>query len=223
MKPGLWTKLCSYLLDMSLEKVESNFSGPLELVLRNNRYALCTQNAVYSYDDLYHNFRLAFQQISIDQLAVKKVLVLGLGLGSIPFMLENKFKQNYHYTLVEIDPVIIDFAQKYRLKYLSSTLEVIESDAFEFVKWNKDKYDLIAVDLFIDDAVPVAFEQHQFLKNVKLLMHTDAILLFNRLAYNEEHLLKTEDFFNKIFLKVFEEGNMLSVLSNRMLINRRSF
>jgi hypothetical protein len=50
-----------------------------------------------------------------------------------------------------------------------------------------------------------------------------AFLLYNRLAYNEQHLLKTNQFFNNTFTKVFEEAYMMEVLTNRMLLNRAPF
>ena len=56
MKHSFLTKIGSYLIDIPIEEKTSRFSGKLELILRKGRYALCTSNAVYSFDDLYINF-----------------------------------------------------------------------------------------------------------------------------------------------------------------------
>lgn len=85
MEPSFWTKLGSYWFDIQLEETDSDYSGKLEVICRKGRYALCTKNAVYSYDDLYVNFRKSFQQVDLERYKINDVLVLGLGLGSIPF------------------------------------------------------------------------------------------------------------------------------------------
>ena len=107
MKKSFWINIASYFTDICLEKQECDFSDNLEVICRKGRFALCTENAVYSYDDLYYNFRGVFNKIDLNSLKVKDVLVLGLGLGSVPLLLEKIFKKNYTYTLVEIDPVVV--------------------------------------------------------------------------------------------------------------------
>lgn len=212
--------LASYFVDVRLEQQQSDFSGPLEVIYRNGRYALCTENTVYSYDDLYVNFRDSFKQININQFVIRKVLVLGLGLGSIPFLLEKNFKKKYHYTLVEIDPKIVNLAKQYTLRKLQSNYEVICLDAFEYMKNCSETFDLIAVDIFIDDNIPNSFESIEFLQNVKKALSPNALLMYNRLTYNEKLTARNKAFFENTFKKVFERGDMLSLEGNKMLLNK---
>jgi len=220
MKPSLGTKLASYFVDVTLEETLSAYSGKLEVICRNGRYALCTKNAVYSYDDLYVNFRDSFQQLDLDEYGIKNVLVLGLGLGSIPLLLEKKFKKIYNYTLVEIDQKIVDLAIKYTLDDLQSSYSIICVDALEYVKTCSQQFDLVAIDIFIDDQIPSAFESIQFLEDVKKVLSPNALLMYNQLTYSDILLSKTELFFQRKFKSVFPEAMFLSLSGNKMLLNK---
>lgn len=136
VRQNWWTTLCSYLTEIGIERRKSEISGELEVSYRRGRYALSTQQAVYSYQDLYLNFKQSFQRLPLADLPIQKVLVLGMGLGSIPFLLEKTFHCNYQYTLVEIDPVIIDLARKYGCLsgVLQSEMQVVCADAAQWVK-----------------------------------------------------------------------------------------
>lgn len=220
MKPSFWLKIGSYLTDVAIEQVESEHSGTLEVICRNGRYALCTQNAVYSYDDLYLNFRQSFQAMNLRHRSIQNVLVLGLGLGSIPLMLEKVFKKKYNYTLVEIDEKVISLAYKYTLDDLESSIEVVCQDAAEYIYNDQAVYDLIAIDLFIDDITPSIFESIKFLNAVKQRLAPNALLMYNRLTYNDQLADKTEHFFKTKFKRVFKQANQLSLNSNKMLFNK---
>jgi SAM-dependent methyltransferase len=219
MRYSIWSKLASYVIDVVLEKKQSTYSGGLELIQRKGRLALCTTNAVYSYEDLYVNFRDSFDRLDLDQLEGNNVLVLGLGLGSIPLLLERHFHKKYSYTLVEIDPVIVDLAQQYTLPYLKSEMKVITGDAADFVSNCSDQFDMIAIDIFIDDETPSVFETTFFLKEVRKLLKPSGVLLYNRLTYDEKLTQKTEQFYEKCFNYVYEKSCCIDLGGNKMLLN----
>lgn len=220
MKPPFWITIGSYIGDIVLEKEQSTYSGELEVICRNGRYALCTKNAVYSYDDLYINFRESFRRLDLEQYEIKNVLVLGLGLGSIPYLLEKKFKKKYTYTLVEIDQKVVNLATKYTLSELTSPLNIICIDALEYIKSCTATFDFVAVDIFIDDQIPTSFESIQFLEDVKKVLSPNALLMYNRLIYKGDMEIKNNDFFEKKFKKVFKNADCLSLGDNRMLVNK---
>jgi len=219
MEQSFWTKLSSYFVDVGLAEETSAYSGKLEVIYRKGRYALCTENAVYSYDDLYVNFRESFGRIGLDNYKIENVLVLGLGLGSIPLLLEKKFKKKYNYTLIEIDQKIVNLAKKYTLSKLQSPMNVICADALEYVKSCSQTFDLVAIDIFIDDQIPTSFESIQFLENVKKVLSPNALLMYNRLTYNDSLETKTKAFFDNKFQKVFNDATMLSLRGNQMLLS----
>lgn len=219
VRQPFWKTWLSHFMELRIEQVSSVYSNKLEIIYKKGRYALCTPNAVYSYDDLYFNFRESFLKLPLDKLPIQNVLVLGLGLGSIPLMLETIFDKKYTYTLVEIDPKVIELAQKYNLNHLTSPIQVVCADAFEFVQQCSQKFDLIAVDLFIDDIVPSVFESLAFLEALKPLISENGRLLYNRLTYNQKFEKLTTEFFEQSFKKVFPQADFIELSGNKMLLN----
>jgi spermidine synthase len=217
VKIPLWKIWLSHFFSINLEKRKSQYSGNLEIVLSRGRVALCTDNAMYSFEDLYINFRETFEKINLDEYRIDKVLILGAGLLSVPYILEKIHKKNFKANAVDIDPEVLNLAAKYALPKLTSDIALICADATDFVKNETQKYGLIIVDIFIDNKVPSEFETSGFLENLKKLMSDNAILLYNRMAENEQSLKKTEMFYNQVFKKVFNNAEILTLKANRML------
>ncbi|MEM8906345.1 MAG: methyltransferase domain-containing protein [Bacteroidota bacterium] len=219
MQIPLWKRLLSHLFEFHIEGTSSEHNPQLDVCLSRGRYQLCTENAIYSFGDLYDNFTLAFQQAKLEQLPGKQVLILGFGLGSIPQILEQKMTKDYHYTGIEIDEEVIYLASKYTLTDLRSSVELICADAAIWVAQSQQRFDLIAIDLFLDDLIPAAFEQIDFLQQVKQLLHPQGLLLYNRLAFTPQDEANAQSFFEGTFQKVFPQGNYLNVKGNWMLVN----
>jgi spermidine synthase len=214
-------RLLSYFVELPVEATGSDYTPELNITLRKGRYQLDTGHAVYSYDDLYVNFREAFLDIPLDELPNKDVLVLGLGLGSIPYLLDVIFDKQFHYVAVEIDEEIIRLAEKYSLQRLSSSIELVHADAKVFVDVCEEEFGLICVDIFLDDVVPEAFEQPYFLEDCKRLLLPSGYLIFNRLARSDEEKASTQQYFDDVFQVVFPNSRFIEVLGNRMLIAKQ--
>lgn len=219
MKIPLWKKYLSYLFEWHLESRSSDYNPELHVSLVDGRYQLFTENAIYSFADLYYNFRQSFEHLNLDQRSIERVLVLGLGLGSIPYMLEKTFHQKYHYTGVEIDEEVIDLANKYVLQDLQSPQQLICADAYPFVAVCQEQFDLVTVDLFLDDVIPARFEEIDFLQHLTQLLTPQGVLLLNRMAETEADEAKTKAFFENTFLQVFPQGRYLAMEKNWMLIS----
>ncbi len=216
-----WKKYLSYLFEFHIESAPSEINPHLYVSLSRGRYQLSTANAIYSFADLYDNFTLTFQQIKLTE-SIQDVLILGFGLGSIPYMLEKKFGKDYHYTAVEIDENVLYLANKYTLPELTSSITMMPADAFAFVHYCHDKFDLICMDVFLDDIVPENFESTDYLEQLASLLNPNGILLFNKLASNKKDKKQAAAFF-EIFKKVFPKGDYLDVNGNWMLINDAAF
>ncbi len=221
MKQPSWKRFLSYFRAFKLEECTSSEVNPkLDLYLKQGRYQLCTPHAVYSYGDLYDNFTRSFDAIDLDLLDIKRVLVLGFGLGSIPFILEEVFEKTYDYTAIELDCKVIDMAKKYVLPEMKSSVDLICEDALHFVNNCKEKFDLIAMDIFIDDTVPKDFEKDEFLIKLKNLLSIEGVLLYNRLSFNKKDKADTKEFYEQKFMPAFPEATYLDVNGNWMLLNR---
>ena len=136
-------------------------------------------------------------------------------------MLEKVFHKNYYYTTVEIDENVCYLAQKYALSDLQSPIQVITADAYAFVMQCQEKFDLICMDIFLDDLVPKQFESLEFLEALKSLLEQDGVLLFNRLALSDKDILRTKTFFKNNFKTVFPNGKYWDVKGNWMLLNKQ--
>jgi hypothetical protein len=223
MRPPRWKVLLSYLYEVPIEFVGSGVHHSLDVTLSRGRYQLSTPNAIYSYGDLYENFVRVFEKIDWERILGDQVLLLGLGLGSIPYMLENKFNKSFQYSAVEIDPHVIRLAQKYVLRYLKSQVTVWPADAVEFAAGTHQQWDLICVDIFVDDVIPEAVLSTDFLENLKSCLTESGILLYNCLARSAKDIEATSNFLDDHFLKVFPDGGILDVGGNWILASDKDF
>ncbi len=211
----------SYLVEQSVEKVSSTFNSSLEVTLHKGKFKLNTANAIYSYEELYRSFAVTFKAIDIESEPVNDVLMLGLGLGSIPTILKKNHHCEPNFVAIEIDPEVVRLANKYNNDLAVETIEILCQDGFDHVMNSESTYDLIAVDLFFDDKVPEKFEDDKFLHKLAALLNDKGIILFNRMATNNTLLEATELFFQEHFRKVFPTSKVLVIGGNRMLVYDR--
>ena len=221
MPAPLWKRLLSYLTEIHVETSGSEINPQLHVSLVKGRYQLCTENAIYSYADLYDNFRKAFDRIDFDQLKIQKVLILGFGLGSIPVILEKRFSKQFHYTAVEIDEAVLDLANRYTMPDISSPVQFYCTDAIAYVRQCQEQFDMINVDVFLDDTIPAALQQSDFLAQLDSILAPNGLILYNRLAFTPEDVKSARAFYEQKFEPTFPNGTFLEVKGNWMLCNRK--
>lgn len=218
-----WKKALSYITEIHLESTTSEHTEDLHVYIVNGQLQLCSNTVIYSYGVKYDNFTETFNRIQWNQYQPKTCLVLGLGLGSIPQLLEQNHKLDIAYTAVEIDEEVIYLMSKYALPQLSSSIEIIQSNALNFIdmQYGGQKYDMICIDLFIDDIVPDEFRTPEFLEDVHDLLSEDGVLFFNHLGLTRADQKLAKAYFEEIFQKVLPDGQLLQVKGNCMLISRK--
>jgi len=183
---SIFKKWYSYLDDVLLEETSSEINPLLQVYLSKGRYQLCTEKAIYSYEDKYENFEFAFRQLKWDRYKIEDVLILGLGLAAIPMMLEKHFNKTLRYTAVELDEEIVYLANKYVLKNLSSKMTVINADAFHYLYQTYDSFDMICMDVFLDNIIPDKFREKSTLEALKRVLSDRGVLLYNVLKTGYE-------------------------------------
>lgn len=218
MKQPAWKRLLSYVKEVEIERTRSIYNEELNVSLVKGEYQLSTKEAIYSYGLRYDNYYTAFKQVKLQELG-NSALLLGLGLGSIPYMLEKSFKRQFDYTAIEIDEEVIHLASKYVLDELDSEIYTIQADAINFIALNEARFDFVAMDVFVSDYIPEAFETIEFLEDLKETVSDDGLLLFNRLYYYDKDKRKTETYFETVFKKVFPKGSKLDINGNWILVN----
>lgn len=169
-------RLLSYILPIT-KRIESQYNGTLEITWFNGKKHLNSKNANYSYGSLQEILRIGLQKT--DLLNCKKILVLGLGAGSVIETLRKDLNYNNHITALEIDPVIVEIAKKEFKLSETKNLKIICDDALNFMNKNIVKFDLIIIDLFIDTEVPSPFYKTSFWNNVIKANSSKGIILFN--------------------------------------------
>ena len=219
-----WRYWLSHLWEQRLETTSSEYNPVLSISVVQGRLQLTAQDAIYSFGDYYLNFRKVFSRFKFELLPDKaEVLVLGLGLGSIPELLESLHKCDYNYVAVEIDPVIVQLANEYSLPRLVSSLEVNTTDAELFLQVDRRQYDLICMDVFQDAVVPGHLATDHFLEMLQARLTDGGALVYNRLADTSAHRKESREFFEHYFQPAFPQGGMIDTGGNYMLLNDMKF
>ena len=109
---------------------------------------------------------------------VKRVLVLGLGGGSIPVYL-NRFLPDATIDAVELDPGVIDAAKKYFGLRETNRFHLIESDGRVFLNRHTEPYDIIMADAFTGSYIPFNLMTKEFYQLVRSRLAPHGVAAFN--------------------------------------------
>lgn len=192
-------KYFSFLNVFTERKYESAYNGVLEINWVNGKKVLDTQNTNYSYGNLGKVLKKALNHTPTNFLSENaSILILGMGAGDVIQQLQNNFKSNAHITAVEIDPVIIEIAFKEFDIIPNSKLEIIQQDAYLFLKYTKNRYDLIIVDLFNDTEIPGFVFQNDFLQAIYNALHFNGSAIFNTFILNDVHEIRNKKFLDNL-------------------------
>ncbi len=216
-----WKYWLSRFMELHIESAPSEINPHLYVSLKRGRLQLSASKAVYSFEDLYTNFGTAFERVKLKNTS-QKVLILGFGLGSIPLILEQKLGKTYTYTAVEIDENVLYLANKYILPHLQSPIQLICADALAFVQQCEEQFDMICMDVFLDDFIPAYFQSSDFLQMLSTLLTPGGILLYNMLTYLPQDVIDTRRFFENEFLPFFPNGNYIDAKGNWVLLNDKA-
>ena len=214
----------SYLWEQTLEVTSSEYNAYLQVCVVHGRLQLVAEDAIYSFGDYYLNFRRVFEVFDFERLPEHaEVLVLGLGLGSIPELLEKHLGLDYRYVTVEIDPVIIELASEYSLPALASPVEVVEADAAAFLRTDPRRFDLICVDVFQDATVPGHLDEPTFVDLLRNRLRPGGALIYNRLASSIPDRTAARRYYDDVFAPCFTHPQLYDTGGNYLLVNDAHF
>lgn len=160
-----------------LRYYSSPINQKLKIFLKKDKKILNTKNANYSYDGLQEVLNKGLNRIPIKE--VNSVLVLGMGAGSVVDSLRNKFSYFGPILGVELDPVVIEIAEKEFNISQFYDVEIVQADGKKFLKEHPHQYDLIIVDIFIDIKVPKRFYSKKFWNKIEDRVALNGFVLFN--------------------------------------------
>ena len=218
-----WRYIKSYFKPEVWQRESTPYNPLLEVIYEYGKIKLNSENVNYSFGSLHVAFAETFTNFDIQNRGIKRALILGLGAGSIPAILSG-YPDGLKMVGVEIDKVVVDLAKKYFNLDYHKNLDIVISDAVDFVLSDKiqnstEKFDLIAIDLFIDYEVPIRAETSDFLMKLENLMTEDGILIYNRLRTTAT--IDASDKFKNTFDEVFPTSEVFYTLVNAMLVYDR--
>lgn len=177
-------------------KVESKHNKMLEVIKIGNTLKLrvngIDQSVSFSSrsSERYYWGRLV-EIIKEQQPEAKKVLLLGLGGGTIVHLLFRKFP-DINIVSIEIDPEVIKISKKYFNADKIPNHRIINEDALRVVVEPEEhglspkEFDVVIVDILAGKKFPDLGKTGNFLAAVKNMTRSGGLVLFNRL-YTDDH------------------------------------
>jgi len=180
--------LLSYFFSQTIAVIYSPINGNIYIKEAFGRRYIEVGGLMQSGRILEKLFRAAIKQINaFKKTEVKKILLLGVGGGTIIKLLKKSFPEAM-LVGVDIDVRMVEVGEKYLGLTLDKTIDVRIGDVFDpNLDLGKD-YDLIIVDLFRGYTVPSQINSPIFLKRLQSLLGPLGIVVFNRLYFQKYKL-----------------------------------
>lgn len=169
-------KLLSYIWPQTI-KIDSDYNGVLELTLYKGKKVLDSKNANYSYGALQEILEIGISKIDLNK--VEDLLLLGLGGGSAVRSLREKFNYQKEIIAVELDAKIINIAKEEFLIKETERLKIVHQNALDYIIESNRIFDLIIVDIFVDQKVPEVFYTDVFCEQLQRNLTDKGTVLFN--------------------------------------------
>ena len=206
-------KIFSWFWPQIIEICGSDINPYLEVLMDRGRYILNSEHENYSYGSSGIYFRKILKKINASRRKIKDALILGFGVGSIASLLREEFKLDCRLKGVEIDKLVLDLGKKYFNTGRFSDIEIIHQDAYEFVINERNKYDLIIVDVTLNLKTPDQFETLYFLSVLKNIMSENCVLILNHQVFNKETKEKLQGL-EAAFKACFNHFYVLNLMSS---------
>ena len=111
----------------------------------------------------------------------KRMLIIGLGGGSIPKKLQKEFP-SLEIDVVEIDPEVIQIAKNHFSVRESKTLRLHAQDGRLFLTRASNQYDIILLDAYYADAMPFHLATQEFFELVQRKLAPNGIVVANLIS-----------------------------------------
>ena len=211
-------KYGSYFSVINEKKYESAYNGKLEINWVNGKRVLDTENTNYSYGNLGKVLHKALKNIKNDfKNEDAEILILGLGGGDAVRQLQMDFKSKAKITAVEIDSTMIEIAMNEFNILPNSRLELLNEDAKSFLKYTKQQFDLIIVDLFYDVSIPEFVFQKTFTEHIFNALLPNGSVVFNTFILEKHHEIRNNQFIEQLYTK-FDLQSFKNIYGHNHLI-----
>jgi spermidine synthase len=197
--------LSSFAGEQLIAHYPSKFGPDIEVCLINGRYQINAGSVNYSFGPLHDAFRRYFNLDPPQLTEEAAILILGFGAGSVASILRSERNLPNPITGVELDAMMVKAGQEHFNIGRLVNVDIVIDDAFEFIKNCDRQFNLIVVDLYIDDKVPEKFMQDSFIVEIGRCINPGGKLVFNKLVSDEKtsnELKHLEEVFKRFFKDV---------------------
>ena len=151
--------------------------------VRHLKFGDSLQSGMYVVDPARSDFRYTeyFHLAWVFKPDIRSVLFLGLGGGST----QKKFHADYPsitMDIVEIDPTVVEVAERYFHFERGPRLNVIVDDARSYLEKTDKKYDLLVHDAYFSEAVPFHLITREFFQLAAARLAPSGVLAFNLIS-----------------------------------------
>ncbi|HEX6928525.1 MAG TPA: fused MFS/spermidine synthase [Gammaproteobacteria bacterium] len=138
-------------------------------------------------DELVFDYtRMSFVGLLVEPKP-ERILVVGLGGGSIPRTFDRLFPEA-QIDVVEIDPAVVDVAERFFGFKEGGNVDVTVKDARVFVKQAGifgQEYDYIVLDAFNGDYIPAHLMTREWLEECRKILSDDGVLVANTFSVSQ--------------------------------------
>lgn len=192
--------MSTFSIPKTLYRSYSDYSKAELIVLETGcRRVLGAKQISYSLwssdpDDLFTDryWGQAALKVKGEKVKVKKALILGLGGGTLAYLL-NRYYAPERIDGVEIDPEIIKIGKQFFYLLHLPNLYVIQADAADWIERRTtknlaeaDKYDVIFMDLFQVEVTPASSDTPEFFRRALQLLNPGGILSLNKIFHHHD-------------------------------------
>lgn len=177
-------------------EVDSKLNGKVRVVEIGKTRKLIANNVLQSVNETSPSCPKIFSGKAAELIMreapnAKRILILGLGGGTVASILSKKLPEA-QIVSVEFDPVMIGIAKKYFGVDSINNHRIIEADALRVVVEPEEfdlapsSFDVLFVDIYVGNQYPDLGKTGNFMASLKRLVSSGGLIVFNRI-YTEEH------------------------------------
>ncbi len=146
----------------------------------------------------------------------ERILIVGLGGGAMPMFLHRALPKA-RIDVAELDPVVLKVAREYFSFQEDDLLRVHIGDGRQFIERTRNRYDLVFLDAYGEDNIPMALATREFLVLVRRIVKPDGVVVANLWSSDSNRLYPA---MVRTYADVFPEMHIIRVAdrSNRILL-----
>ncbi|MEM4063851.1 MAG: fused MFS/spermidine synthase [Candidatus Micrarchaeaceae archaeon] len=144
-----------------------------EFLYNGNVYSRIKKGTVFthSYWDYFLPLAYAFER--------PKVLIIGLGGGTIPYQFDHFLKGSVEIDVVELHEDVIEMARQF---YPELSANIINKDGYDYVASVSSVYDIIILDAYEGSSIPSKFLTNEFIDLSYKAIKNSGVLAINAIG-----------------------------------------